>query len=345
MRLGALLTLLDQRVAHSPSRTVLIQVAESTQSRQEFTRRFVLRSALRDALIFGLTLLAVIVAVKLAVDPLAKLAAQVRARRPDDLTPIEDDSLSADVQPLVQAVNQQIHRTQELTVRQRQFVDDASHQLRTHLTTLHVQADHALSETRSDPIRRTLEALRTEIGRATHTTNQFLSLARSDTVVLDKREFDLADLVKDVAMTVMGKARSKDIDLGVGSPQPADASTLATGDSELLREALLNLASNAVSYTPEGGEITLMYAISEDSWSLGVTDNGPGLDEAERSSLGKRFLRSNARPATGSGLGLAIARSIAEKHGGDLRLEPRADGGPGLHARIWWPRRAHPGEG
>lgn len=343
VRLAALLTPLDAPVAQSPQQTVLIQVAESTQSRQDFTRRFVQRSALRDALIFSLTLLTVALAVTVAVGPLARLAAQVRARDPDDLTPIEEESLSADVQPLVQAVNQQMRRTQELTTRQRQFVDDASHQLRTHLTTLHVQAEHALSEAGSEPLHRTLQALRTEIGRATHTTNQFLALARSDTVVPDWQEVDLAAMVKDVALAVMAKARRKDIDLGVGTTQEAaEPAPPAFGDADLLREALLNLASNAVTYTPEGGEITLMFTADEQGWALGVTDSGPGLDATQRSLLGQRFLRSHRQNPQGSGLGLAIARSIAERHGGDLQLQPRIDGAPGLHARIWWPRRPLP---
>ena len=338
VRLVALLAALDTASAGHPQSQVLIQVAESTQSRQEFTKRFVQRSALRDGVIFALTLLTVLIVVTTALAPLAKLATQVRARRADDLTPISEDALPADVLPLVSAVNQQIDRTQALSARQRQFVDDASHQLRTHLTTLHVQADHAIGEAESLAVRQTLEALKTEISRATRSTNQLLALARSDAVALAWQEFDLALLAREVVLTHLPQARRKQIDLGLGHAPPGGRDTTALGDGDLLREALMNLVSNAINHGRTGGEITVLYATDAETCSLCVMDNGPGLSELERSRLGERFMRGKQNSSTGSGLGLAIVRSIAEKHGGALRLEPRADGGPGLYARIWWPK-------
>lgn len=347
VRVAAFLAPLEQPVPQSPAQTALIQVAESTQSRQDFTRRFMVRSALRDAWVFGLTLLTVVLAVTFALGPLARLAAQVRARKPDDLTPIAHESLSADLQPLVGAVNQLMQRTRELTAKQRQFVDDASHQLRTHLTTLQVQADHARSEAEPEPLRQTLEALRSEIGRATHTTNQFLALARSDAAPLRWQTFDLAELVRDVALSLVAKARRKQLDIGIGLLEAPGRPAMAEGDRDFLHEALLNLASNAVAYTPEGGEITLTYAAGTEGWGMGVVDSGPGLSPAERERLGARFSRSSqgGGAVPGYGLGLAIARSIAERHGGRLTLEPRADGGQGLHAGLWWPRRRGTMEG
>lgn len=333
VRLVAYLAELEHPLAQSPARSVLIQVAEGTQSRQDFSRRFVARAALRDGLIFSMTLMGAALVVAVALRPLAKLALQVRARRPDDLTPLDGGDLPAEVDPLVQAVNQQMQRTQNLVVQQREFVDDASHQLRTHLTTLQMQADYAMGEGDSGLIRQALTALRTEIARATHTTNQLLTLARSDTAALRLQEFELAELVREVALSRMPQARAKSIDLGVQNAIPA---ALAVGDRELLREALLNLVANAIACTAEQGEVTVMFAADTVGWSLAVADNGPGLTDAERNMLGQRFVRG-PRQGTGSGLGLAIARAIAEKHGGVLRLDGRA-GGRGLHASLWWPR-------
>jgi len=333
VRLVAYLTALEHPLTQSSSRTVLIQVAEGTRSRKDFSRRFVARAALRDGLIFGITLLCAALVVAVALRPLAQLARQVGARRLDDLTPIDGAGLPAEVDPLVQAVNQQMQRTQNLTVQQREFVDDASHQLRTHLTTLQMQADYAMGEHDADLIKQALAALRTEIVRAAHTTNQLLTLARSDSTALNLQEFELAELVREVALRLMPRARAKSIDLGV---QHMQASALAVGDRALLREALLNLLANAVAYTAEQGEVTVMFAADALGWSLAVIDNGPGLTDAERSMLGQRFMRSHNH-GTGSGLGLAIARAIAEKHGGVLRLDVPAEG-RGLHASLWWPR-------
>ncbi|MCY1246140.1 hypothetical protein D9M72_593460 [compost metagenome] len=70
-----------------------------------------------------------------------------------------------------------------------------------------------------------------------------------------------------------------------------------------------------------------------------MEDDGPGLSEDERATLGQRFRRGARADQGGFGLGLAIVRSIAQRHRGDLRLEARG-AGPGLHAIIWWPRPA-----
>ncbi|MEO8022234.1 sensor histidine kinase N-terminal domain-containing protein [Polaromonas sp.] len=333
VRVVAYLAALEHPLAQSPARDVLIQVAEGVQSRHEFTRRFVARAALRDGFIFALNLLCVAFVVALAVRPLARLASQVRSRRTDDLTPLDGTGLPAEVDPLVQAVNQQMQRTKDLSLQQREFVDDASHQLRTHLTTLQLQADYAIGEDDPALVRQALSALRLEIARATHTTNQLLTLARSDTVALNPQNFELAALVRDVALNRMPQARAKGIDLGV---QHAVPTAVATGDLDLLREALLNLVANAVSFTPSGGEITIASAADDLGWSLSVTDSGPGISDAEKDLLGHRFVRTHTH-GTGSGLGLAIARAIAERHGGVMKLDHRTNG-PGLQASIWWPR-------
>jgi len=333
VRVVAYLSALERPLAQSPARDVLVQVAEGVQSRHEFTRRFVARTAVRDGLILTLTLLCAAFVVARAVRPLARLASQVRSRRTDDLTPLDGAGLPTEVDPLVQAVNQQMQRTKDLSLQQREFVDDASHQLRTHLTTLQLQADYAIGEDDPALARQALSALRLEISRATHTTNQLLTLARSDTAALNLQDFELVALVRDVALNRMPQARAKGIDLGVQHAKPA---ALAAGDLDLLREALLNLVANAVSFTPNGGEITIASAADDLGWSLSVTDSGSGISDSDKDLLGRRFIRAKTN-GNGSGLGLAIVRAIAERHGGAMKLDHRADG-HGLRASIWWPR-------
>ncbi|WP_346730756.1 sensor histidine kinase [Ramlibacter paludis] len=332
VRVAAYLRELDRPVAQSAAKYVMIQVAESTQSRQEFTRSFVVRAAARDAVILALTMLCATAAVSLAVRPLARLGKEVAARKGSDLTPLEDTDLPADVRPLVQAVNHHMARTRELVTQQRSFLDDASHQLRTHLTTLQMQMDYALREQDQQGVRSAVEAAREELARATRSTQQLLTLARSDTVQLRVGDLDLRELVQEVAVDLLPQARARQIDLGVEA-----ASQPATADRSLMREALANLVANAIVYVPERGRVTVSAAADQLGWSLNVEDNGPGLSEEERQTLGVRFRRGVNSTKSGSGLGLAIARSIAQRHGGVLRLEPRA-AGRGLSASIWWPR-------
>ena len=94
--------------------------------------------------------------------------------------------------------------------------------------------------------------------------------------------------------------------------------------------------ANAVAYTSRGS-VTLSAAGDGLGWSMSVEDSGPGLPPDLVARAGTRFVRAAGAPSTGSGLGLAIAKSIAARHGGVLRLEPR-DGQAGLRATLWWPR-------
>lgn len=314
--------------------SVLVQVAESTQSRQEFTRRFVQRTALRDGLVLALMVLGSAATLAIALRPLSRLARGVQERSPDDMTPIADTDLPADIRPLVAAVNQQMARTQALVAQQRQFLDDASHQLRTHLTTLQMQIDYARREPDAAQVQDALAAIGGEIARATRSTQQLLALGRSDTAAVEFAPFDLAALLRTVALELLPQARAKQIDFGIHTPTPE---FMAVADSGLLREALSNLAANAIAYTPANGTITLSAAGDTLGWSVNVEDNGPGMAPEERAALGQRYRRGSQAAAGGSGLGLAIARSIAERHRGTLRLEARVDG-PGLLAILWWPK-------
>jgi two-component system sensor histidine kinase TctE len=333
-RFAAYRRALEQAPAGSEARSVLVQVGESTRSRQEFTRRFVRRAALRDALVLALLVCSTAAALAAALRPLARLAREVQTRRPEDLAPIAEAGLPADIRPLVAAVNQQMARTQALVTQQRQFLDDASHQLRTHLTTLQMQADYAQREQDSEQVRAALRALGAEIGRATRSTQQLLALGRSDTAALEAGPLDLAALLREVALDFLPQARAKQIDLGIHTPTPEFP---ALADRGLLREALANLVANAVANTPAGGTVTLFAAADAQGYSLNVEDDGPGLSAEERALLGQRFRRGKRAAGGGSGLGLAIARAIAERHQGALRLEAR-EAGSGLHAILWWPR-------
>lgn len=320
--------------ADSAAPFVLVQVAESTRSRQEFSQHFVRRAAQRDSLVLGLTVLGAAAVLAVALRPVARLAHEVQARSPDDMTPLADAELPADIRPLVGAVNQQMARTQNLVAQQRQFLDDASHQLRTHLTTLQMQADYARRAADPTEVQDTLSAIGGEIARATRSTQQLLALGRSDTAAVEYAPFDLAALLRSVALELLPRARSRQIDFGIHTPTPELA---AVGDSGLLREALTNLATNAIAYTPHHGTVTVSAAGDSLGWCICVEDNGPGLSASELETLGQRYRRGSQAGAGGSGLGLAIARSIAERHRGSLRLQARTEG-TGLQATLWWPR-------
>jgi two-component system sensor histidine kinase TctE len=337
VRVAAYTRSLDRPAEGSASRQLVIQVAEGTQSRDAFRRVFVRRAALGSALFLVLTVAACVAAVVIVLRPLGRLSADVAQRSPGELQPLPEQDLPGDVRPLVAAINQHMQRTHALGAQQRMFLDDASHQLRTHLTTLRMQVDFALREKDAQEVRATLEALAGELQRATRSTNQLLALARSESVDLQLAAFDASELLQEVARQFLPAARAKGLDLGVEAP-----ALQAWGDAALLREALSNLVANAIAYVPQGS-VTLRASADRLGWSLSVEDTGPGLPPELQRRAGTRFARGHPGHDGGSGLGLAIAAAVAARHGGALRLEA-GENGAGLRAALWWPRPASPME-
>lgn len=333
----------------SQSDRVLIQVAETLQSRQDFTRRLLLESVARDALLLLAALALVALAVHGALRPLSRLRTEVAARGSTDLAPIDPHRVPKDVQPLVQAINLHMQRYQQVLGQQRRFIDDASHQLRTPLTTLATQVAFALRE--HDGARReaALLALKEQLDGAIRQANQMLALARADTAPLQADQespVELLALAEGVARQLWPLARQRGIDLGLEPLAHADAATpaLAQGHGALLHEALTNLLHNALLHTQRGGHVTVQAGVRDGQALLAVRDDGPGMPAEARARVGERFLRvadgaAGSEGPRGSGLGLAIAQAIAQRHGGALTLAEAHPGQPrpGVQATLRWP--------
>ncbi|MEY3253571.1 MAG: hypothetical protein RL227_2544 [Pseudomonadota bacterium] len=311
VRVGALRRALAPPVGSA--RHVLIQVAEGTAARERFTQGFVRQALWRDAFVLGVMALAVLGASAWALAPVRRLAEATRSRRPDDLRPLQAEGLPAELLPLVDAVNQQLERTAALMAQRRQFVDDASHQLRTPLATLRAQLDFARRKPDAARHAEVLQALSQELDHATRGTAQLLALAR------------------DVALSLLPQARERGVDFGVDAPE---AGVPARGDLAPLREALANLAHNALVHG--AGPVTLEAGIDAHEVWVGVSDAGPGLDAELRARVGQRFAKG--RGSRGSGLGLAIASAVARRHGGVLDIGAADAAGQGLRVRLRWPR-------
>ncbi len=339
VRVGSYARLLDPPLAgqRSPQR-VVIQVAETLQSRREFTRSLVLQAVARDLLLVLAAALLLVAGVAWALRPLARLRQELRARAPQDLAPITTTAIPADVRPLVQAVNFHIERNRHMAETRRRFVDDASHQLRTPLTTLATQVGYALRERDAAGMGDALQAIKSQLDETVRQTNQMLALARADSAELELQAVDAGALAEGSAREWWTHARDQGIDLGFESaalPLPVRA------QAGLLKEALANLLHNAIRYTPRGGQVTVRVRREAGRVCITVCDCGPGIPAEEMARAGERFFRGSNVEQPGSGLGLAIVRSIVERHGGSLRLAPAASG-QGLEATIELPLSAEP---
>ena len=321
---------------------VVIQVAETLEARTGFRRALVLQSLARDVLLMVAASALLALAIAWAMRPLDRLRQEVDARDPQDMTPMDASGAPAEVLPLVQAINHHIARNREQTEARRRFIDDASHQLRTPLTTLATQVAYAQREADPSAQRKVLDNIRAQLDETIRQTNQMLSLARADSAPPQRQPFDAVALAEALVRQWWGPARDQGVDLGLDAP---DHPLPLLGEPDLLREALANLLHNAIRHGGAGGYVTLtVRAEPGESVRLSVVDNGPGLPPDELARVGERFFRGSGGALPGSGLGLAIVRTVAQRHGGQMRVATGPEG-RGLAVTLTLPASAAPSAG
>ncbi|MCW5658351.1 MAG: sensor histidine kinase N-terminal domain-containing protein [Burkholderiaceae bacterium] len=331
VRVGSYARTLERPLGGNPvPQRLVIQVAETLQSRQAFTQALVWQAIARDLVLVVAATGLLVLAVAWALRPLARLRSEVLARRPQDQGPISPQGIPADVRPLVEAINHHVERNRLQTEARRRFIDDASHQLRTPLTTLATQVGFALRETDAREQHRALVAIQSQLDEAVRQANQMLALARTETAELAPEPVDLDALAQAVTRQWWPEARSAGVDLGLES---AAGGAWVLAQPALLKEALSNLLHNAIRYAARGGHVTVKVEAGETRARIEVVDDGPGIPPDELARAGERFFRGSNVQQSGTGLGLAIVKSIAERLDGELQLAA-GPGGRGLSAAI-----------
>ncbi|MBI3221831.1 MAG: sensor histidine kinase N-terminal domain-containing protein [Nitrosomonadales bacterium] len=252
--------------------------------------------------------------------PLLQLSDEVRNRSSQDLSPLPEQRVVAEVRPLIHSINQLMERLDESLVRQRRFIDDAAHQLRTPLTGLKAQAELALHLSDPAEIRHSLRQIHMASDHAAHLANQLLVLARSEPGVQNNRSMvrlDLRDLARDITVKWAQNAAHKHKDIGF---EHDNHECYISGDRLLLGELLNNLIDNALRYTQADGLVTVRVGCGDAEVSLEVEDNGPGIPENDRERVFERFYRVLGTSQEGCGLGLSIVHEIAHRHDAEVRL-------------------------
>jgi signal transduction histidine kinase len=211
---------------------------------------------------------------------------------------------------------------------QRQFMADASHELRTPVSIVQSAADVTLArDTRSETdYRDALAIVAGESRRLGRLVDDMLVLARADAggYPLRLEHLYLDELAADCRRTVEVLAR----DRGVTVDASGAVDVPFRGDEALLRRMILNLLQNAVAYTRPGSRVIVDVAPARDAVRIRVRDEGAGIPAADRARIFDRFVQLDiARRTAGAGLGLPIARWIAEAHGGTLELEESGHAG------------------
>jgi two-component system, OmpR family, sensor histidine kinase TctE len=312
------------------TRDALVQVAETREKRSVLATEIIKGVMLPQFVILPLAVLLVWLALVRGTRPLNQLEARIRARKSDDLSPLDETSVPQEVVPLVSSVNGLLTRLKDSMATQKRFLADAAHQLKTPLAGLRMQADLALRQSASaEDLKLSLQQIGRSSIRATHTVNQLLALARAEGGghVMTMQACDLVELSREVMQDAIPKAMDKHIDLGYEGLALGEPKAVVMGNPTLLKELMRNLIDNALIYTPSNleqpGVVTVRVTIEagEQALLFQVDDTGPGIPVSERELVMQPFYRILGGNTDGSGLGLAIVQEIAQKHRGLLTVE------------------------
>jgi len=242
----------------------------------------------------------------------------ITARTPG--TRIDVPAAGPELDAVAVSFNRVLDRLGTALATQRQFMADASHELRTPVSIMRTAADVTLSQPARDETeyREALAAVSQQTARLARLVDDMLVLARADAggYPMVRTEVDLDAIVDGCVREMRPRAAAKSIHL-TSRLQPATV----VADEALLRRMLGNLLGNALAYTPAGGRVDVAIIHREGAVSIEVADSGPGIDPADRQRVFERFVRLDpARAEGGAGLGLSIALWIAEAHGGRVEL-------------------------
>jgi len=330
----------------------LVQVAETLDKRSRLATEIIKGVILPQFVILPLAVLLVWLALARGIAPLNELQRRIRSRESHDLSPIGEREAPEEVAPLVRAINDLLARLDQSMSRQKHFLADAAHQLKTPLAGLRTQAELAQREIdagRGSPedLKRSLQHIARSSQRAAHMVNQLLAMARAEDQehsAQQQQEVNLVGLATETVRDFVPRALERRIDLGYEGPAAGDSTVRLQGEPLLVRELIRNLVDNALQYTPAGGTVTVR--VVEDPFGqvivLQVEDNGPGIAPEEREQVFRPFYRVLGSNVDGSGLGLAIVREIAQRHSAEVSIEdalPRGGDarGPGARFTVRFP--------
>ena len=281
----------------------------------------------RDEMVFHLTasqigpwlvvlpvlLLAMAWAVRRALEPVHRLAREVRSRAADDLRPLATVEAPEEIRPLVEAMNAMFGRIGKVLESERRFTADAAHELRTPLAALRGQWD-VLSHARTPAERAQVEAkVSAGLERLDRLVTQMLALAQVESSVRlpATAPIDWRAVVEQAVSDCLLLAERRRMELACEWPDGGTPPLPLVGHAHLLMVLLRNLLDNALRYAPLGTVVTLRLA-----WDrIDIENDAEPLATEQLARIGEPFHRPEGQVESGSGLGVSIARRIAALHG------------------------------
>lgn len=294
----------------SADKNFTIAVGQELELRDDAALELVEETLLPWLVGLSVLLLAVIWMVSRELRPLRRIADELSERDSDNLHPLSLSGQASEILPLIKAINTQFSRIEQMLQRERGFISDSAHELRSPLTALKVQLEVALLADDDAAARhQALQKLNQGIDRSTRLVEQLLALSRLDSAAAAANDepLDWPALVNAAVNEQLPAAEEKKINIKTST----DGSAPTTCGQPLLWALLLrNLLDNAVRYSPEEAQIS----IELKDETLSVTNSNTVVAAEYLPRLKERFFRPAGQKSTGSGLGLSIVERIAELH-------------------------------
>ncbi len=326
--------LVRDELVRYPGVALIVEVGESLAIYDETLQRVRVLLAIVVVLAMAFVLAGSFAVASSALDPIARLSAAMGEIRSDRLSRRLGWTERADeLGRLAQSFDAMLDRLEEGFARERQFISDASHELKTPLTVINANAQMLERWADRDPAVRaeSLRAIREQSASLAAMVNGMLLLAKAESGDdLPREPLALDGIVADAVRTARPRADERGLALTFA---PADAGgengPVVRGDANLLRQLFTNLLDNAIKFT-ETGSIDVSIACVAGEALVSVADTGIGIDDEAIERVFDRFFRADAsrnRAIAGTGLGLAIVRSIVRVHDGRVSVGRRARGG------------------
>jgi signal transduction histidine kinase len=299
------------------TRGIQVQAAKSRSHFEQIARWLIGATLTTVGLLLALLAVALWLGIRWSLKPVDALRKAVGARGAFDLAPLPTARLPTELRGLVDTFNAQLERLDGAVQRERRFVADAAHELRTPLAVLSAQAQVAL---RADDVAEknaAIALLADGIDRSARLSEQLLDLARLDakTDTAKRRRVDLAELAELVARDYAASARRRGQQI-VLATEPS----VLEADVDELGILLRNLIDNALRYAGDGARVEVHCLPRERGIELVVADDGPGVAPAERERIFDRFYRVAGSGERGSGIGLSLVARIAASHGATIAV-------------------------
>ncbi|WP_447894733.1 ATP-binding protein [Vreelandella sp. GE22] len=316
-----------------PNTARQVVVGEREDMRDELITTVALRTLLPDLL--GLPLLTVLLwwSIGWGLAPLSRMAEQIRSRDPNNLKPLPREPLPFELDTIAGALNRLLERVSRLRVREKRFIADAAHELRTPLAVLDLHAQNALAADNAHDREASLTRLRDGVARSTRLVSQLLTLARLDPDTDAHPASRQVDVAIEARETL---AKLSPLAAKGGQQLLLDADDRApwqmNEEPGAIETLIQNLVGNALQHAPQQSTITVTLSATVDTVTITVDDQGPGIVESERLRAMERFQR--AGPGAGAGLGLSIVERLVKRHAGQLSLEDAPQGGLRVRAVL-----------